>query len=147
MYKIAFLFFLPILLSACSTGGEIIPLNETQKILVAYHTVEKVPPGVKWFLVKTKKGLALIEKDPSSESKLRVDQAWKDKRGYHFVYWVEFMGTRGTAFEFVVPRDITKTAIGYRYADGTYSVVTVNGVARPVPLKEEVTPYLHLIPD
>ena len=61
-------------------------------------------------------------------------------------YIKQLLGTHGTAFEFIVPEEITQTAVGYEYPADSYSIVKANSVSRPVPLRVS-GPCLHYIPE
>lgn len=132
--------------AACVSGGKFVASDEPLKVLVTYESKGPAPPNVKWYLIRTESGLAILEKDLSGGSNTVVEQAWKDRTGYHFVFWAEFLDAQSAAFEFIVPEDISKPATRYTYPAGSYSIVKGNGVSRPVPHNKAVTPVTRLIP-
>lgn len=145
---IRYIFFLMLMvsLSSCVSGGKFVASDDSLKVLVTYESKGPTPPNVKWYLIRTESGLGILEKNLSNGSNTVIELAWKDRTGYHFVCWAEFLDTQSTAFEFVVPEDILKPATRYTYPDGSYSIVKGNGVSRPVPHKNSITPVTRLIP-
>jgi hypothetical protein len=134
-------------LSACVSGGKYVNSIEPQSIVVSYRAKGPAPANVKWYLIRGENGLAMLERDLSNESKIVIEQGWKDRMGYHFVLWAEILDVQSTAFEFVVPDDITQPALRYAYPAGSYSIVKGNGFSRPVPHGNVFVPATRLVPE
>ena len=131
---------------ACVSGGKIVNSGESHEVLITYEAKGSTSPNVRWYLIRTKSGLAILEKNLDNGSDAIVNKGWQDRRGHHFVIWATFLDAQSTAFEFIVPNDITQPALRYVYPSGTYAVVESNGLYRPVPHTQPSVPATRLIP-
>ncbi len=109
--------------------------------LVSYKAEGPAPEGISFHLVRTEIGLAILEKSETGTHAL-IETHWRSERGDHFASWVN----GGSAFVYIVPEDRTRTAGRYVYPSGAYGIRTVDGVTRPVPVREKEKPDTRLIP-
>lgn len=123
-------------------GGTVKPHDYTPvETLVSYRAEGPAPEGVTFHLVRTEKGLAILEKSATDMHAL-IETHWRSERGDHFASWVN----GSTAFVYVVPDDRSREAGRYAYPSGAYRIRTVDGVTRPVPAQEKAKPDTLLIP-
>lgn len=113
---------------------------QPQKVLVTYKAEGATPPGTTYLLVLTERGEAMFERSPDGSGAL-FETRWTDDQGDHFAGWV----ATSHGYEFVVPRDRGKPAKRYVYPKGYYTLQTVNGQERPVPVAA-VDPVATLVP-
>jgi hypothetical protein len=122
-------------------GGSLAPAGyKPQSILVTYRAEGTVPAGVRYQLVQTEKGTAILERSPDGSGML-FQTVWRDDRGEHFAGWV----STSHGYEFLVPLDRTQPATKYVYPAGSYSVKEIDGISRPVPHKT-TEPVARLLP-
>jgi len=132
---------------SCVSGGRFVNSGESLQVLIACEAKGIAPTNVRWYLIRTKNGLAILEKDSDKgSSDTVIDKGWQDRRGHHFVIWAQFLDAQSMAFEFIVPDDITKPALRHVYPAGTYAVIESNGLYRPVPHMPPRVPATRLIP-
>lgn len=129
-------------------GGAVVSEDDltTVEHLVDYRTEGTVPDGASYHLVRTPRGVAILEHAPDGGGTL-FENHWVDEAGDHYAGWVYFPGGGDGqhAWEFVVPKDRAGEALRYAYAGGTYEVKEIDGVKRPIP-DEPVEPVTRLIP-
>jgi len=131
----------------CVSGGKIVSKVDSDHVLVAYKPKGIFPPGTKWHLIRTEEGLALRERSNNGNgNNAIINHAWDDNAGHHFVIWASALGEQSTAFEYVVPYDHIKPASRYVYPSGSYTILKMNGVRRPVPYKPPHSPAALLFP-
>lgn len=88
---------------------------------------------VEYSLVETERGPGLLEWDEQRGKGFVSHFAWKDERGSHYVWWVGALGRdAGSAGECVIPDDRSQPIPCYIHGPGSYTVVEVNGVTKPV---------------
>jgi len=139
--------FLAMSIVGCISGGKIVNSMKDYEVLIFYEAKGVVPPDVKWSLIRTKSGFAILEENVSNDkAKTIINYGWKDRKGHHFVVWAQFLGSQSTAFEFIVPDDFTKPALRYAYPAGSYTILKTKGKNRPVPHRRQPSPVTHLIP-
>jgi len=134
-------------LAGCVSGRRTVGGENSYTVLSRYKAAGDGPSPLTWALVRIDDDLAMIEFDSSDPSgKIAVEKAWQDQNGHHFVLWATFLDHRSDAFEFIVPSDIEGPARRLFYPAGTYSVVKVDGVSRPVRDRSSSAPALILVP-
>lgn len=136
--------------SGCATvGGRSVSSEMTgNSILVKYRSVgTSLSPLSEYALIESANGLGILETTSGASKAFVIDWAWRDDQGDHFVLWGEAMGYRGNAWEFIVPEDRRQEASGYIYPVGTFSIVRLNGLPRPVPHKFNPIPDFRLVPE
>jgi hypothetical protein len=132
-------------LSGCVSGGNLTPARtESQRPLVTYRP-EGHSPDATYYLVETAKGLGMLEKAEGHSAALATTH-WRGTDGDHFALWVEFLSRQGGAFEYVVPFDRSQPALRFVYPAGTYTILEMDSITRPVPLIPQTHPPVRLIP-
>ena len=134
-----------VLSTACASmfmkGGSLVPAGyQPQKVLVTYAAEGAVPQGASYLLVQAEKGEAMFERSADGSGAL-FETRWTDDKGDHFAGWVATIH----AYEFVVPKDRKQAAKRYVYPAGFYTLQTVGGLERPVPVVA-VDPVATLMP-
>jgi hypothetical protein len=134
-----------VLSTACASmfmkGGSLVTVGyQPQQVLVTYRAEGTVPPGATYLLVRTEKGEAMFERSADGSGAL-FETRWTDDKGDHFAGWV----ATSHAYEFVVPMDRMQAAKRYVYPAGFYTLQSVGGQERPVPVAA-VEPVATLIP-
>jgi hypothetical protein len=128
-------------------GGTLITKDDAsiKETLVTYQAEGDVPEDAAYSLVRTDKGLAVLEQGKDGKGVL-FENHWEDADGDHFVAWVHLPGGGESrhGYEYVVPKDRMKSALRYVYPWGTYVVQKIDGVERPVP-SDSVSPVSTLI--
>lgn len=140
-----FLMLLCVMLFSCISGASLVSSSDSYTILVSYEPKGTFPENVSWYLIQTEAGYKILERQ-QGHSDAVIDECWKDTKGRHFVAWVELLGAQSTAFEYIVPDDLTQPVLRYTYPGGSYAVVESNGAKRPVPHKRPGAPQVRLIP-
>jgi len=134
-----------LLLSGCISGGGFTPSKASDyKILVSYRPAQG-GPNADYYLVQTEKGLAVLERDPGGSSAL-ANLHWRASDGDHFALWISFLSRQGGAFEYVIPFDRTQPAKRFVYPAGSYTIIDMDGIERPVPVNPTSQTPAFLIP-
>jgi hypothetical protein len=122
-------------------GGSLAPAGyQPQKVLITYKADGAVPQGATYLLIMNEKGEAMFERGADGSGAL-FETKWSDDKGDHFAGWV----ATSHAYEFVVPKDRKKPAKRYVYPAGFYTLQSVGGIERPVPVAA-VDPVATLTP-
>lgn len=152
MKKLCALSAVPValLLTGCSTfvsgfleGGTVKPHDYNPvETLVSYRAEGSAPEGISFHLVRTEKGLAVLEKSETDLHSL-LETHWRSGRGDHFASWIN----GGSAFVYIVPDDRSLNAERYVYSAAAYDIRTVDGVTRPVVTEEKPRSDTVLVPE
>lgn len=128
----------------CVSGGKITSTLESPAILVSYVQLN---PNIRIYLIRTKSSLAILERsEESGTPDTIIEHGWDDKKGHHFVIWGDVLGALTPAFEYTVPYDLEQPALRQVYSSGSYTILEIDGVRRPVPFKKPVFPGIQLRP-
>jgi len=115
--------------AAFMKGGTLVkPGFVPPETLVRYRAEGQVPAGYDYLLVRTEQGEAMFERAANGSGAL-FETHWSDDAGDHFAGWV----ATSHGYEFVVPKDRQQPASKYVYPRGTFRLVDIDGVTRPVP--------------
>lgn len=134
-----------LVLSGCVSGGILNSRKTPPYEVLAHYRPESGGPAAEYYLVKTEKGLGLLEKDQSGNQALATTH-WQAHDGDHFAIWGSFLSRQVAAFEYVVPFDRLQAAKRFAYAAGNYSIVRMDGIDRPVPVNPASHSPVQLIP-
>ena len=143
--QVFFLALILIFATGCASmfmkGGSLAPAGyQPQKVLVTYKAEGAVPPGATYLLIMNDKGEAMFERSVDGSGAL-FETKWSDDKGDHFAGWV----ATSHAYEFMVPKDRNKPAKRCVYPAGFYTLQSVGGRERPVPVTA-VDPVATLTP-
>lgn len=134
-----------VILSGCISGGNLSAgSTEHQRVLVTYQTEPNIP-NTSYYLVETENGLGMLEKEEGQSASLATTH-WRMSDGDHFSLWIEFLSRQGGAFEYIVPFDRSQPAWRFYYPAGTYTILEMDSVSRPVPLNPKAQTPVRLIP-
>src|SRR5207237_5411411 len=111
---------LAILSVGCIHGGRVASNSlEGKRILVSYQTEGRANSTAEYYLIETKRGLALFEPVPGGLGSL-IKNHWREGDDDHFAISGEVLDTRVPATEFVLPADRSKNGKADLYPEGKY---------------------------
>jgi hypothetical protein len=119
--------------------------SERPKTLATYRP-ERNGPNATYYLVETENGLGILEKENKGSVTTTATTHWRATDGDHFALWVEFLSRQGGAIEYIIPFDRSQPAWRFAYPTGTYTILTMDSVTRPVPLNPKAQMPVRLIP-
>lgn len=134
-----------LLLSGCVSGGGLTPRKASDYKVLMYYRPEPGGPNADYYLIETEKGPAVLEQEQGDSGAL-ADLHWRASDGDHFAIWISFLSRQGGAFEYVIPFDRTQPAKRFVYPAGSYTLMEMDGIERPVALNPARHPPLRLIP-
>lgn len=141
--------FVGLLVSGCASmmagGGRMAGRKTEPTILVNYRVEGPAPDGATYHLVQTERGPCMWERS-SDGSGFFFETHWADQNADHYAGWIKGSTKHSNAYEFVIPRDRAAEARKYVYLAGTFSVMTIDGLKRPVPVDPEVKLTVRLVP-
>lgn len=135
-----------LILSGCISGGSLNlgKASGYNKTLVSYR-LEHGGSNVNYCLVETEKGLAFLEQEQGGNSTL-ANLHWRDSDGDHFAVWISFLSRQGGAVEYIIPFDRTQPAKRFHYPVGSYTIIDMNGIERPIAVDPARQSPVRLIP-
>jgi hypothetical protein len=111
-------------------GGSLVPAGyKPETVLVKYRAEGVVPAGAEYLLIQTERGPAILERGQDGSGTL-FETHWKDSAGDHYAGWV----ATSHAYEYVISGNNRGPGKKYVYPKGYYSIQSIEGVSRPVPV-------------
>ncbi len=113
--------------------------------VVEYNTMVE---GRDYALIRTHRGLALVAENDGK--KILIDNHWAEANGDHFAllaganrdhfpFFGIPVGSNGDAFEVIVPTDRSEPAELRRYLAGSYTVMPIGAILRPIGTPSEAS--------